>query len=460
MRSKYQELKINTITIAVANIGSKALAFILAPLYSYYLTMEQYGTMDLITTTAALLVPFICFDIFEATFRYTTDKNYDEKKVFSSSIIICVPGFILLIIAMLVTYIYDINSKIIIFTFLYSILDSINNILTQYIRGQNKMKAFAATGIISSFAILISNVFFLILLNMKLTGWLISFLISKVVVFLYLIVFVYKDQPFSMKYIDKNYIKCLLRFCIPLMPTATMWWIMNASDRYFITFFVGTSATGIYSVANKIPSILSVFENIFYQSWQTTAINTMNDNDRDYFYSQIFNNYITILCIGMMSILLIGKPMILLLYESSYSTAWICMAPLIIAVMIHALNGNLGSLYFVLKKTKGALYSTVLGALINIILNLFFIPNWGVLGASISTLIGYIATLLYRWIDIKKFVNIKLDGRKLCVPLVFVLIHWFLYYVPGVLSYGIRIIFILVVLYQNRKFLLGVIRRG
>ena len=48
MNNSYKELRRNTLTIAIANLGSKIIAFLLAPLYSYYMTTSQYGTMDLI----------------------------------------------------------------------------------------------------------------------------------------------------------------------------------------------------------------------------------------------------------------------------------------------------------------------------------------------------------------------------------------------------------------------------
>ena len=93
-KEPYKQLKRNTLIIAIGNLGSKAIAFVLAPLYSFYLTTSQYGTMDLITTTVGLVMPFFCLDIFEATFRYSNDKEYDENKVISSSLFVCLPGFI------------------------------------------------------------------------------------------------------------------------------------------------------------------------------------------------------------------------------------------------------------------------------------------------------------------------------------------------------------------------------
>lgn len=87
-KKTYSELKRNTIIIAISNLGSKAISFILAPLYSYYMTTAEYGTMDLITTTVGLLFPFVCIDIFEATFRFANDQKYNEKTVLSTSLFI------------------------------------------------------------------------------------------------------------------------------------------------------------------------------------------------------------------------------------------------------------------------------------------------------------------------------------------------------------------------------------
>lgn len=459
MENKYGELKVNTIIIAIANIGSKAIAFILAPLYSYYLTTEQYGTMDLITSTAALLVPFICFDIYEATFRFSSDKQYDEKRVFSSSMAVLVPGSIIFLLVIVTSLLLNDNSYLIIYTGFYVLLDALNNVMSQFLRSRNQMKSFALTGVINSIIVFLMNLLFLVYLKNGLNGWLVSFLLGKIAVTFYLFYSVRIFKNFSFAYVDKAYIKRFLKFCAPLVPTAIMWWIMNVSDRYMITFFIGTAATGIYSVATKLPSILSVFENIFYQAWQTTAINTLDDVDRDKFYSTIFNNYIIILGIAILGILIVAKPMVLFLFAENYASAWICMAPLILGVLFHALSGNLGALYSVFKNTKGAFYSTMVGAVANIILNIIFIPIWGITGAALTTLIGYIVTLLYRWRDIKQFVDLKLDYKNLLPYFILIPIQLTLYYVPGISSYILRIIILLLVFNKKRDLLFKLLRR-
>lgn len=459
MKNKLIELRTNTLIIAVANIGSKAISFILAPLYSYYLTTEQYGMIDLITTTAGLLVPFICFDIFEATFRYTSDSNYDEKKVFSSSMAVCGIGAVLSIVVIVVMALWGIKTEFVIFTGIFALLDAVNSVMMQFARGRNQMRIFALSGVLNAIILLFLNIIFLVTLRLGLQGWLVSFLIGKVVVVIFLFITINFKSNFSIKSIDNTYIKKFLKFCLPLVPTATMWWVMNASDRYMISFFIGTAATGIYSVASKLPSIMSVFENVFYQAWQTTAISTLNDSDRDEFYSTILNNYIIFLCTGTLGLLVIVKPLILLLFAKDYASAWICSAPLIIGVIFHAINGNLGSLYSAFKNTKGAFYSTLLGALVNIILNILFIPWFGINGAAVTTLIAYATTFIYRWFDIKKFVHLKIHHRKLMLFYIALPLQLLLYYYSTTWSFIARIFIVILVLFKNRQLILKLVKR-
>ena len=453
-KSTYKELKKNTLIIAIANIGSKAIAFILAPLYSYYLSEAQYGTMDIIVTTVSLIIPFYCLDIFEATFRYSNDKEYDENKVLSSSLAVCLPCILISVVVLIFSLIIAPDNIYIPYTIAFVVLGSFISIVSQFARGHKKMLVFASSGVINSIVLLATNAVFLILLKYELTGWLISYLIAQVASAVYLLFRCGVIKKFRFKYVDKAYLKIFLKFCVPLIPTAAMWWVMNASDRYMILFFIGVGANGIYAAANKMPALLTVFENVFYQSWQTTAITTMNSKERDDLYSEVFNKYLYVLTIGVLGLLLIGKPLVITLFDIEYAEAWIPLAPLIVSVLIHALAGNLGSLYSIFKSTKGALISTFVGAISNIILNIFLIPLMGIMGAALTTLFGYMVTLLYRWFDVKKFVRLNLSIPDTLICIGCLGIQYGLYYIESIYSYVIRVIVLAAILIRYRKIIL------
>lgn len=92
------QFKKNTVVIAIANIGSKGISFILAPLYSFIMSTAEYGIIDILSTTISLLFPILCFDIYEATFRYSSDNKYNDKKVLNTSLRVCGPACVLSIL--------------------------------------------------------------------------------------------------------------------------------------------------------------------------------------------------------------------------------------------------------------------------------------------------------------------------------------------------------------------------
>jgi len=176
------------------------------------------------------------------------------------------------------------------------------------VRGKNDMMRFAFSGILNSLILLISNVVFIYLLNKGFKGWVISFFLAKIIASIYVSKVVSVHKYFSFSSISRSFINEAFTYCIPLLPNAIMWWIMNLSDRYIIAAFIGVGANGIYAVASKVPSILSILENVFFQSWQTSAINVVKEKDRDIFYSNVFNKYAVIMTIGVLSTLIVLKP--------------------------------------------------------------------------------------------------------------------------------------------------------
>lgn len=459
MDSKIKELRRNTLIIAISNIGSRAIMFILAPLYSYFLNESQYGSMDLITTTVSLLAPLFCLDIYDATFRFASDKDENTKEIYSSSISLCLLGMVLGSIIIVISALFTSENIVLVCSVIFTFITTLINVMTQFARGRGEMRTFALSGVVNAVTLLISNSIFLLFLKLELTGWLISYFCAKVVTLLYLANKTHFWDNYSIKYVNAECINRMLKYCIPLMPTAIMWWIMNVSDRYMLAFFMGTAATGLYAVAGKIPSILSVFENVFYQAWQTTAISALSDKNKDAFYSNVFNKYIEIISIGSICILLILQPVIELLFAKPYHVAVKPAPILVLCIGVHAVAGNLGALYTAFKNTKGALYTSLIGAVTNVLLNIIFIPRYGMIGAAITTFIGYALTLIVRWLDIAKYVSIAIYPRNTLVPLGLLLIQFALYFYPTPWSYLMRTLIVVIVLVKEKNLIVSLIRR-
>lgn len=458
MEQKYRELRRNTLIIGIANLGSKAIHFILAPIFSYWLTVEQYGDMDIITSTILLLTPAVCLDIYDATFRFASDDQYDNGTVMTVSLLFSVPCFLMSAVVALVSLVVYKNF-ILPLSCVYLSLNLLECVLQQFERGRNKLDIFAFSGILDSVCLLLFNGVFLIGMRLQLTGWIISVIIAKFITCGFLIYKTKCFRLFSLSKVNKDAIRDMVRFCVPLLPNTMMWWIMNLSDRYMLKFFVGAAAAGLYSVANKIPNILSIFENVFYQSWQTSTIRYLNRSDRDEFYSDVFNNYLRVLAVGAVVLLSFSKELTWMLFSNNFKGAWGAIAPLVIGVLVHALSTNIGALYVAFKRTKGTFFTSLAGAVTNIILNIVFIPKFGIIAAAFTTLAGYIVTFVARWTDIRRFVKLNAYKKNVVVYILVLVVQTSLFYVSSTLAFGLRIIIALLLVIKDYKLLFGLLRR-
>ena len=456
---KYKELRRNTIIIAVATIGSKAISFILSPLYSYFIDVSEYGVMDLVVTTISLLLPIISVDIYEATFRFACDNESETGEVLSTSMAVAAISLLLPVLAVLFCAVAGVkNPYIWIGGSLYTCLSSFVMVLEQFNRGIGKMRVFAYGGLVNSAVLLIFNVLLMVVFRLGLYGWMISFVLGKAGELLFILINT-DLHKLSVKGFNHELLKKMTVYCLPLLPTQIMWWIMNASDRYVLAAFAGTTAIGLYSAGSKIPHLLSMFEKIFYQSWQTSAISTADTNERDEFYSSVFNNYFAVMAVGVAALLIVCKPALDILWENSYKQAWLCVAPLLLSILAHALGGNLGSFYAVFRKTGGALKTSMIGAVTNIVLNFIFVPMFGFVAAAVTTFVGYMVSLFVRWADVKKFVHLELNVKKVLIYSSALAVQTGLYYWNSALSYVIRTLIFGVLLYAERRNIMKILKR-
>lgn len=209
----------------------------------------------------------------------------------------------------------------------------------------------------------------------------------------------------------------MLRYCIPLIPTAVFWWIMGVSDRYMVKWFLGSDANGIYAVAYKIPTILTILATVFMDAWQLSAI-AESDGDRQAhlrFYGRIWDAFASavFLCAG--GIIALSPLMIRLLAEETYYSAWQYIPVLTLSMAAAAFSNFMGSVYVVTKQSKASFWTSLVGAGSNIVLNLWLIPQIGLQGAAAATFLSCFAVFLIRLVNARQLLPFPLSGRKLAL---------------------------------------------
>ncbi|CCY05105.1 MAG: oligosaccharide flippase family protein [Eggerthellaceae bacterium] len=459
MKTKYQTLVKNLGLFALSGFIPKAISFFLVPLYTSILSTSEYGIADLISTTVLLLIPLFTAQVQDAVLRFTLDKSYDNKTVFSVGIKTVCLGTVLVgggCCLVCLSGLFPIEPEYLFFTgFTFAVM-AFYNVLTLFCRGIDRVGLVAVGSIIHSVLTLILNIVFLVVIRLGLTGYLMANSLGTLVSVLYIVAYGRLWHYFTFK-TSWAIVGEMLKYSLPLIFSVIAWWVNSASNRYVLTAMVGLSASGLYAIAYKIPSVLSIFGNVFSQAWSISAIKEYDPKDSDGFFGKMF----TFMSFGMVVtcslVMIFNIPLASILYSNEFFDAWCYVPFLLVAVVFDILCQFIGGVFTAVKDTKVLAVTTISGAFVNLIACLSLVPLVGIIGAAISAVLGYAVVLILRLIMVRKHISMKVKWWK-TVVIFSLLITQMTISVFGLESIKWQLIILLMIVLLNTESLNQIIR--
>lgn len=434
MANRNKDLLKNTFVLSIGQFVPKIMALAVLPLLTGYLTKAEYGLYDLTLTVASFCIPLISVQIQQAVFRFLIESNSDKKRIISSSIGFTIVMYIIASVIIVPCWFWYTKSLLLatLFTISY-IFEAILSWSGQVSRGLGKNINYSfAYAIYSVLFVVILGGRFLVLQEINLEYVIVAMIISYGASVLYLFTSCKIWIYISVNAVDTSELKKLLAFSAPMVISSVALWIVNLSDRFCVSGFLGLEVNAIYAVANKIPNLVNSFYGVFNLAWTENTSRLTEKEKASGYYSSFFNRFYNLL-IGMILILITATPLLFkILINDQYSDAYGLMAWLYVGVLFSSLVSFLGSIYVGEKRTKEVGVSSIIGAVINLTINLLLMKRFGVIVAAISTIVSYFVIFIYRAKDIRKYVNIQ--------------------YKYGVLALGIGVVILLALL--NHSFTL------
>lgn len=409
-RKKIKSLVKDTGLFAISTFGSKILVFLLTPLYTSILATEEYGIADLITTAINLVYPILTLAISEATLRYSMEKGEDKNRVLINSLwFIIVSSVFLAVLTPFAKYIsVELADYWIVFVVIY-LFFNIHNVFSNFCKGIGNTKLFAIQGIVQTLTIVIGNILFLLVFNLGIKGYLLSIFFGYLFPSL-LMLFVGKIYLYLISInIDFLLLKKMLKYCLPMIPTLVAWSLNTNIDKFMIIGFCGLDESGIYSVAHKIPTLMTAVLSVFTQAWQLSAINSYGDDDESEYYTNVYRALNIVCLIGCFIIILSTKFLSKILFAKDFYAAWKFVPFLTISALFSTNSGFISAAFKASKKTNSLFYTVLIGSVINISLNYLLIRMVGSIGVSIATMIGFGIIWLSRIIMVQKIVKIRIN---------------------------------------------------
>ena len=403
-----KQLLVNTIIIAIGKLSTQVISFLLLPLYTSKLIPSEYGTYDLLVTISTFLLPIITMLMEESMFRFLIDAEdfKAKKKVITATIFYTTVGalvFCLISGIVLAIMKYEYAAVFILFI-LSNIILGLSNALA---RGMGKIKLYSLSNFILGASTIVLNIVFIVSLKLGVSGLLWSNTIANSATAIIVLLKLHLPQFISKKDLSRKTLSEMLRYSIPLVPNNLSWIIISLSDRLMLSFMTGTDANGIYSVANKFPNIVYTCYGFFSTAWKESAARILKEDNKSAYYNSIYKDikfFLKAIVLGLIAVMPFAFP---ILVDSSYGDAYVYIPILVISIYYTNMSNFYGGIFTAYKYTKIMGSTTVMAAITNIVINLIFIPKFGIYAATFSTLISNFIVYVYRRVRLTDYIRLK-----------------------------------------------------
>ncbi len=404
MKQESSENKVleNAFFYTLSSIITLVISFISVSLLTFLLSTDEYGVVDLFTSTVSMFTIVLSVSISASISRFYYEKSVNYREFIKSICLfilflngILTPFFIVL--ATPFSNFLNIDQSL----YYLIIIGSYINIYLEFyerhlVASQNSKRHMFFKVIPSLMNTIISIL--LILALKDLNGGYIRVLVIIAVNFLFLLYIVYKGRTLFKEKIQRSNIKSALLFSAPLVLHSLSNYVLTYFDKLVINQYGNFSNTGLYSLATRVGEVLLLVVNSVNYSWAPVFY----QNNGDYRCVEgVLKKYMQLIVLLALGIIFYVENFAKIIISSNYYDA-LSIIPILclgyIMVFLYQIYVNY-AIYR--KKTLNITVNTIIAAVFNIVLNYIFIPQYGYQAASYTTLASYSMLFLLHYINSK-----------------------------------------------------------
>lgn len=384
----------NTIVYVVSNLAIRLTSFLLIPIYTRYLLSNDYGLLVTLLITVQIMSIFMSLQMSPAFIRFC--KEFESKKLIGqllgSSIVviiigcILVSGFCILVLPLFFESFIHREGPIITLIALscgVAVFQSLCMHVMSYYRAKNDALKYTLFSISTAILIILLTIILLVILQQGIPGVLIAQCTSYGIIGIFISLKIYQTVK---PRVSLSTIQHLLRFGFPLIFSATGWFIMTSSDRYFLAHFAGLSITGIYDLGYKIASILLLLVVMpFQMAYGPFTFAILGKPDIKERLARIFVYLSSALLLVGLCITFLSRDLVGLMAPKEYSQAYLVSICILPAAAMTGIYYWASALIHIVKKTYIIGVITTFAAGLNLSMNYILVPTIGWPGAAIAT---------------------------------------------------------------------------
>jgi O-antigen/teichoic acid export membrane protein len=391
----FQKYFKNTGWLFSGRIFSLAISFFVGIYIARYLGPANYGLMNYAISFVGLFGFLASLGIDEIVGRNIIRNHELKDKIIGTAFFIKIFGALLAIFITITISVFTIKET---FTILLITIFSLHyipqafNVIEIYFQSQVLSKKFVRAQI-SSGLISASLKLLVIFLN-KGIFWLIFIYVVEISLLALFLIFAFlkNGNHFRCWKFDKEIAFSLLKDSWPIILSGMATGIYMKISPIIINEFLDNKSNGIYAIAVKLSEVWYIIPTIVTTSLFPAIINSIQNNKID-FENKISKLYFMMFWVSAsisICTILFSNKIINIFFGSEYIQSVLILQIYILSLIAVSI-GSVISKYLVAKNLMSILlFTTIIGAVSNILLNVILIPKIGVLGAAIATVTSYI----------------------------------------------------------------------
>jgi O-antigen/teichoic acid export membrane protein len=375
----------------LGNVLTKITSFLLLPLYTSYISPDAYGVYGLSTTIMNTMVPVFFFTIWDGVFRFAFDaEDCDRQSVFANGFIVMGAGAVLYTLgfSLFRTFVVFEHSALIL---CYSLSMALQYFYTMLARGTHNNTLFSVSGCIGSIFSLGLNVVLILRFHMGVESLYISYIVGVILQIIMIEAKIRFLSHFSLKQADIKLTIVMLRFSLPIAISSASNWLLNGLTQVAITSRLGAYSNGLYTVAMKFSSLMILVVSVFQFAWYELAYDLANKENRKAYYRRSISIILKLSFAGLSMVLLAIKLVFPFFINEQYSQSLQIVPLLLTGTTINAYAGFLGTLFLAEKRSLSLSITALVAGAVNVVGLLIFMPAGGLIGATLSLCLAFIA---------------------------------------------------------------------
>ena len=405
---------------AISSFSSKLLTLIVQPFLTYAMAeISDLGLSKILSQYANLLIPFVSMGMSNAIIRFGLDKGNSEKQVFTNGLLTILGGFGILVLCWPITQFLPDMAQYGLLIYIYVLMSCLRTLCTQFVRSRQWNKLVAVDGVLCTVATMAFYVLYLVGFKWGANGYLLAIISGDLTSVLFLLFTGKLWNYVELKGINKKLWRQMLNFSLPMIPAQISFWIINASDLFFVREMCD-GLDGRDRQRMERPAFHRLLPAHHPDHAGPDLLRRVaafrcdrGGRARAKFFTKIFRTYSSVLFCCAAGIIWLCRP-VMHIMKSNYYYAWHFVPFLVLASTCSCFNQFMNSVYVVNKKSTRSMITMMAGAVSNCIMNYFFIKWWGPVGATYASFLGLALVFTLRAIDAHRMIGMQVHpGRVL-----------------------------------------------